>query len=145
MLVPYTLSTRIGRDPSLAPRLPGPFDPIPVCPPAMLVGQDGLPGRQGQIVSEDWMRARPDANRLPAEGMVENPTVFDDDYPLRAIPWDGVLVDDEGHPSDIVLHVQKALRVLFSDRAEEVEEKVSGALGVRNLRSYFHNPRGFSE
>lgn len=36
---------RIGRDPSLAPPVdPDPFAPVPVCPPGMLVGPDGLPG-----------------------------------------------------------------------------------------------------
>lgn len=34
---------RIGRDPSLAPPAPALFDPVPLCPPGQLVGEDGLP------------------------------------------------------------------------------------------------------
>ena len=34
---------RFALDKSLAPKLPDPFDPLPVCPPGMLQGPDGLP------------------------------------------------------------------------------------------------------
>lgn len=56
---------RIAQDTSLAPELPDPFDPLPACPPGMLVGQDGLPAKPGGIVSEEWLRTRPNAITLP--------------------------------------------------------------------------------
>ncbi|HNS45547.1 MAG TPA: hypothetical protein PKH37_09995, partial [Alphaproteobacteria bacterium] len=59
---------RIALDPALAPKLPDPFDPLPVCPPGMLVGPDGLPAEQNRIVSEEWLSARPDATTLPPDG-----------------------------------------------------------------------------
>ena len=98
---------RIALAPSLAPKLPAPFDPLPVCPPGMLVGPDGMPAAPGRIVSEDWLCARPDANTPPPEDAVKNPTVPDGAYPLR-VSWDGILVDDAGfnggqpHRDDIV-------------------------------------------
>ena len=107
----YALGAVLGRwdmrmalDASLAPKLQGPFDPLPVCSPGMLVGPDGLPARSGSIVSEEWLRARPDVISLPPEGSVARPTIPDSEYPLR-IDWDGILVDDESHPDDVVVTV----------------------------------------
>ena len=42
---------RLGLNTSLAPKLSGPFDPLPVCPPGMLVNPDGLPVTTGYKVS----------------------------------------------------------------------------------------------
>jgi hypothetical protein len=74
---------------------PDPFDPLPVCPPGMLLRPDGLPAEANRIVSEEWLRARPDANTLPFEGSVRKPSIPDSEYLLR-ISWEGVLVDDPG-------------------------------------------------
>ena len=139
---------RIALDPSLAPRLPNPFDPMPVCPPGMLVGPDGLPAESGQIVSEEWLQARPDAGTLPTERSVKKPTVPDEVYPLR-VSWDGILVDDPGyeggqpHRDDIVGRVREVLDLLWGDRAHEIEQEACDTLGVSNLRDYFHRPTGF--
>ena len=139
---------RIALDPSLAPRLPDPFDPLPVCPPGMLVGPDGLPAEPGQIVSEEWLRARPDAGTLPTESSVKKPTVPDDVYPLRG-SWDGILVDDPGynggqpHRDDIVGRVREVLDLLWRDKAHEIEQEACDILGVSSLRDYFHRPTGF--
>ncbi|HEY8531533.1 MAG TPA: hypothetical protein VIL08_04720, partial [Limnochorda sp.] len=76
---------RIGRDPSLAPPAPDPFDPVPLCPPGMLVGPDGMPAREAP----------------PG-------------YPLE-LPPDRILVDDEGHRWDIVRRMRAAAEVLFDD------------------------------
>jgi len=76
---------RIGRDPSLAPPQPGLFDPVPLCPPGMLVGDDGLPA---------W-------NAPP-------------DYPL-ALPPDQVLVDEPGHQWDIEAAMRRAATALLDD------------------------------
>lgn len=134
---------RIALDPSLAPKLSGPFDPLPVCPPGMLVGPDGLPAEPGRIASEEWIRARPDANTLPPEGSVKISTGSDADYPLTGLNWDGILVDDEGHPSDIVARVREVLRILWPDRADDVEREACEINGVKDLRAYFRNPRSF--
>jgi hypothetical protein len=92
---------RIAIDLSIAPKLPAPFDPLPVCPPGMLVGPDGLPAKSGCVVSEEWLRARPDANTLPKEGVIGEATIPDSEYPVQ-VSWNGVLVDDPADAWDIV-------------------------------------------
>ena len=134
---------RIGLTPSLAPKLEEPLDPLPLGSPGILVGPDGLPATQSRIVSEEWLRARPDANTLSPEGSVRVPTIRDEEYPLRDIAWDGILVDDEGHSRDVVRRVRDVLRLVWSDRAEEVEAELCRGLRVADLRSYLRNPRGF--
>jgi len=139
---------RIAIDPSLAPKLPDPFDPLPVCPPGMLVGSDGLPAEVNRIVSEEWLRARPDANTLPPEGSVNNPTIPDSEYPFR-ISLEGVLVDDPGfngdrlHRDDIVRRVREAFDLLWKDKSHEIEQEACDILGVPDLRDYFRKPAGF--
>jgi len=139
---------RVALNPSLAPKLPDPFDPLPVCPPGMLVGPDGLPAEPGGIVSEESLRARPGANTLPPEGTVSKPTIPDSKYPLR-ISWDGILVDDPGfngtqsHRDDIVRRVREVLDFLWGDRAQEIEQEACDILGVGDLRDYFRKPTGF--
>jgi len=118
---------------------PDPFDPLPLCPPGMLVGPDGLPAEPNRIVSEEWLRARPDANTLPPEGSAKNPTIPDSEYPLR-ISWDGILVDDPEHEDDIVRRVRDVLEVLWKDGAEAIEKEACEILGVRELRDYFRKP-----
>tara|TARA_R110000782_G_scaffold30348_6_gene75511 strand:- start:7890 stop:12305 length:4416 start_codon:yes stop_codon:yes gene_type:complete len=71
-----------------APPEPDPFDPLPVCSPGMLTGDDGLP------VAE------------PPAG-----------YPI-AWPTDGVLVDDPGHPRDIVAAVRSVFDVVFGAESD---------------------------
>ena len=139
---------RISMDPSLAPELPDPFDPLPVCPPGMLIDPDGLPAEPGRIASEEWLRARPNAGTIPPEGLVEKPTVPDDDFPLR-ISWDAILVDDPGftgtqpHRDDIARRVREVLELLWQDRAHEIEQQTCNILGVSDLRDYFRKPTGF--
>ena len=139
---------RISMDPSLAPELPDPFDPLPICPPGMLVDPDGLPAAPGRIVSEEWLRARPNAGTVPPEGVVNNPTISDDDYPLR-ISWDAVLVDDPGfngaqpHRDDIVRRTREVLDTLWKDKAHEVEQEACSMLGLSDLRDYFRKPAQF--
>ena len=127
---------------------PDPFDPLPVCPPGMLVGPDGLPAEPDRIVSEEWLRARPDANTLPPEGSVKNPTIPDSEYPLR-VSWEGVLVDDPGfngdrpHRDDIVRRVREVFDLLWKDKSHEIEQEACDILGVSDLRDYFRRPTGF--
>ncbi len=135
---------RIALDPSLAPKLADPFAPLPVCSPGMLVGPDDLPAKRDGIASEEWMRARPDAITLPPEGLVENPTIPDSEYTL-AVDWDGILVDDPEHEDDILRHVREVLDLLWGERVDEIEGEACELLGVKDLRTYFRNPRQFFE
>jgi len=126
----------------LTARLPDPFSPLPVCPPAALMGPDGLPATSGNIVSEEWLTARPDAAALPPAGIVKNPTITDGAYPIE-IPWDGILVDDPDHPADIVLRMRKAMEVTWKEKADSVEQEACQALGGGDLRGYMRSPTGF--
>jgi len=135
---------RIALDRSLSPRLQDVFEPLPVCPPGMLVGPDGLSARPGGIVSEEWLRARPNAITLPPEGSVSRPTIPDNEYPLQIV-WDGILVDDPAHQDDIVRRIREVLELLWKDRAEAIEQEACGILGVKDLREYFRNPKHFWE
>src|SRR5947209_8036929 len=99
-LLSYTLGCAYGRwDIRFATHeqplldLPDPFVPLPACSPGMLTGNDGLPLHEAP----------------PA-------------YPL-AINWEGILVDDPGHPHDIVRCVRDVLGVLWKDNAEAIEQE----------------------
>ncbi len=89
------------------PELPDPFDPLPVCSPGMLQDENGLPLKKTT-----------------------------EDYPIE-IPWDGILVDDEGHTQDIVARVREVLEIIFGEKAEAIEEEACKILGVKSLRDYF--------
>jgi hypothetical protein len=134
----------------IPPRLPGPFAPLPVCPPGMLVGPDGLPAKPGGIVSEEWLRARQDTGTLPPEGSVSTPTIPDSVYPLR-ISWSGILVDDadekevQTHPEDIVRRIREVLDILWGEKSQTIEHEACEILGVSSLREYFRKPSGFFE
>ena len=100
--------------------MPDPFAPLPVCPPGMLQGDDGVP-------------LSPEAGRrLRAEGR----------YPLD-VAWDGILVDDPEHPLDLERRVHAALAVLWGDRADALEHEACALLGVPTLREWFRRPAGF--
>jgi hypothetical protein len=139
---------RIALDPTLTPRLPAPFDPLPVCPPGMLVGPDSLPAESGRIASEEWLRARPIAGTSPHAGAVIKSAIPDEEYPFR-VSWDGILVDDLGlsgsqpHRDDIVRRVREVLDLVWGAKAPEVEEKVCAILAAPDLRDYFRGPAGF--
>jgi hypothetical protein len=118
-LVSYFVGCAVGRwDIRLStgerqpPELPDPFDPLPVCPPGMLQGPDGLPAKPEDVPY---------------------------DYPIR-IDWDGILVDDPGHEDDIICRVQDVLEVIWKDHAEAIEREACEILGVRELRDYFRKP-----
>jgi hypothetical protein len=116
----YTLGTIFGRwDVRYAtgerepPELPDPFAPLPACSPGMLQGEDGLPL---------------DPHEIPP------------DYPLKVDP-DGILVDDEGHPDDIIARIRDVLALIWGDRADAIEKEACEILGVKSLRDYFRKPR----
>ncbi|MFH1894237.1 MAG: BREX-1 system adenine-specific DNA-methyltransferase PglX, partial [Candidatus Zixiibacteriota bacterium] len=91
-LVSYSVGIALGRwDIRFAtgerqpPELPDPFDPLPICPPGILQGPNGLPAKPEDVPSN---------------------------YPLR-IDWDGILVDDPGHEDDIVRGVRDVLELIW--------------------------------
>ena len=83
---------RIGRDPSLAPPIPGLFDAVPVCPPAMLVGIDGMPARQAP-----------------------------DDYPIT-LPPHRLLFDEAGHRYDMIAGLEASTAELVDSPIEMLQE-----------------------
>ena len=97
--------------------LADPFAPLPVCPPGMLQNDNGLPARE---------------NELPV------------DYPL-SVAWKGVLVEDEGNAADVVKQVLSALRVIWKEGADAVEEEACVKLGSKSVRDYFQRSSGFFE
>jgi hypothetical protein len=92
------------------PELPDPFVPLPVCSPGMLQGPTGLP-------------------------LQETPP----GYPLY-IDWNGILVDDPDHSSDIIRRVREVLELVWKDRAELIEQELLEILDVKELRGYFRKP-----
>ena len=94
------------------PELPDPFAPLPACSPGMLQGEDGLPLEPHEIPSG---------------------------YPLKVDP-DGILVDDEGHPDDIIARIRDVLALIWGNRADTIEKEACEILGVKSLRDYFRKP-----
>jgi hypothetical protein len=127
---------RMALNTELAPRLQGIFDPLPACPPGMLIAPVGLPAASGSLVSEEWLRARPDAITFPKKCEVKRLTIPDSEYPI-AINWEGILVDDPDHGEDIVRRVRDVLQVIWQERAEAIEQEACQILGVKELREYF--------
>jgi hypothetical protein len=118
-LLSYTLGAIFGRwDVRYAtgerkpPELPDPFAPLPACSPGMLQGEDGLPLEPHEIPSG---------------------------YPLKVDP-DGILVDDEGHPDDIIARIRDVLALIWGNRADTIEKEACEILGVKLLRDYFRKP-----
>jgi hypothetical protein len=114
-------SLRDGKAEREFPSEPEPFDPLPVCSPGMLVGENGLPPT-----------AR---NEVPAG------------YPIQ-IPFDGILVDDEGHPIDIIRHIRQVLKVIWGEKDSDIEQEACELLStnsqkVSSLRDYFRKPAAF--
>jgi hypothetical protein len=111
-LLEWTLGAAFGRfDVRLAtgdrasPLDPEPFDPLPVCSPGMLQDGSGLPARE----------APPD-------------------YPLE-LPPHGILVDDPGHPWDVVARMEAVLEQVAGDRAHAWIQEAEAILG-RDLRDW---------
>lgn len=127
-----------------APKFASPFAPLPACPPGMLVGPNGLPARSGNIVSEEWIRARTDCITPPRPGSVSQLTIDDSEYPIR-IAWDGIVVDDPDHNDDIVERIRSVMELWRGEKADAIEQEACQMLRVKNLREYFRNPKLFFE
>ncbi|MDP9310602.1 MAG: BREX-1 system adenine-specific DNA-methyltransferase PglX [Chloroflexota bacterium] len=61
-------------------------------------------------------------------------------YPLT-IDSDGILVDDPGHPDDIVRRVHDVLELLWGERADAIAQEACALLGVKDMRDYLR--KGF--
>jgi hypothetical protein len=136
---------RLAQNRSLIPRSQDVLDPLPVVPPGTLVSPNGYPATTGNIVSEAWLKARPNAVYMPATGSVSQPTIPDAKYPV-AVQWDGVLVDSADEhgrptsPSDIEGRIQAVLEVIFGKQAAAQEKAACEVLGVKSLREYLRKP-----
>lgn len=111
-LLEWALGVALGRfDVRLAtgdrepPPEPEPFDPLPVCSPGMLQDKDGLPAR-----------------KVPAA------------YPLE-LPPHGLLVDDPGHPLDVVARLEEVFARVAGEHAHSWLQEAEGILG-RDLRDW---------
>ena len=79
----FDLRLAIGKRPD--PEEPEPFDPLPLCSPGMLTGDDGLP-----------LEAPPDG------------------YPVD-FPIDGILADDPGHDRDLTTRAHQVFKEVFGE------------------------------
>lgn len=111
-LLSWSLGSAFGRfDLRLAtgarpvPPEPEPFDPLPVCSPGMLTGAGGIP-------------------------LDSPPTSY-----LITFPADGILVDDPGHPRDLVQAVWAVLDLVFDEPSARWHE--AAVLGLQDLRTWF--------
>ncbi|EIC22703.1 hypothetical protein [Thiorhodovibrio frisius] len=62
---------------------------------------------------------------------------------LLDVAWDGILVDDPGHPRDLERPIQQALALIFGDDADAIQQQACDILGVNALRDYFRRPAAF--
>lgn len=121
-LLSYALGCAFGRwDVRFAtgekqpPPLPDPFAPLPVCAPGALQGADGLP-----ITSPEQLTT--------------------DHYPLTsAVAWDGALVDDEGHPKDLLAAVRAVFETIWPEHADDRWREAADLLGAPggDVRAWF--------
>ena len=114
----YCVGVTVGRwdvrlvDGPLHETIADPFAELPRVSPAALVGEDGLP-----LLAPSHQLA----------------------YPAYVV-WDGILVDDAEHTSDIVRRVQNSLEVIWKEKADAIEKESCEILGLKDLRDYFRKP-----
>jgi hypothetical protein len=127
-LISYLFGTTIGRwdvryvtGEKDAAELPDPFAPLPVC-------------SHGQLQNSQSLPASPE--EVPAS------------YPVKNLPWNGILVDDLNHPRDIECRIREIIEIIWAGSAsgstpEEIEQEACDVLGVKSIRDYFRKPAGF--
>lgn len=84
-----------------------PFEPLPICSPGMLQGEEGLP-------------------------LCKTPS----NYSI-SINWNGILVDDLSNSDDIIKRIQHVLEIFWQENTESIEKEICEALNIENLRDYF--------
>jgi hypothetical protein len=134
--------TRLSGNNLVLSTLPSPFEQLPACPPGMLINSSGFPATSGTIVSEEWLYARKYLNQLPLNTNNCNPAIADSEYPIP-INWDGILVDEEGHSSDIVSYIHDVLKTIWSEKDGDIEQEFCQILKIDNLRDYIRKPAAF--
>lgn len=72
-----------------------------------------------------------------APGSLDIETITDE-YPF-SIPSHGVLVNSRGHFYDAASQIEKAMQIIWRDKASEVEQQLSAELAVATLGDYFTN------
>ena len=99
---------RLATSERAVPAEPEPFDPLPVCSPGMLTGEDGLP-------------------------LNAPPTGYAIDFPT-----DGILVDDAGHPRDLTTAVRAVFEAVFGASADARWNEAAAMLDPkeRSLRAW---------
>ena len=53
------------------------------------------------------------------------------------------MVDDSGHPRDIVAMLRSGMEVLWNDRSSDIETRICEALGIAEIREYFSKANRF--
>lgn len=84
------------------PAQPEPFDPLPVCSPGMLTGEDGLP-------------------------LASAPEEYS-----GAFPENGIRVDDAGHTHDLTMAVRAVFEEVFKARADAWWDEVAAILAPKD-------------
>ena len=186
-LIEYALGVALGRfDIRLAigerphPPEPEPFDPLPACSPGMLVVESDQGSVDSDRESDQWAVGSGQKGKLgtdhrplttpPTTGH-RPPTTSSDippNYPID-IPFNGILVDDEGHPSDIVGKIRDVLDAIFPESGQgpvdsdqqtplptahrplttnpptagDIEQEACQILRVASLRDYIAKPSAF--
>jgi len=129
---------RIALDRTLISKALGPLSAPTAIPRGMLVSSNGLPATSGNIASEDWLRAGRDTTGLSRRNDVKQLKILDSEYPIR-ISWDGILVDDAGHPDDIIARIREVLAAIWAEHADDIYQEAVEVLdgGGHDLRLWF--------
>lgn len=77
---------------------------------------------------------------LPSTSLGEMPVPLSIRAQENCIASDGVLVDDEHGPNDIVTKVRCTIESFFADFSESAEEEAKEMIAVKQLRDYFRKP-----
>ena len=114
----------------------------------MLQSPDGRLASSSNIAREDWFISQSGSATFPTQDSIQCPTIANSEYPI-SIAWDGILVDDSDHPTDIIYHIREVLAVLWPSingaMDENIEREVCQILGVNDLREYLLRPSAFFE
>ena len=80
----------------------------------------------------------PPGQRIPTKAFVTQPNFVLDEN--TSIPLDGILVDDEGNPRDIIRRLREAIAYIWPTQISDLEAEMCAILGSKSLREYFQSP-----